>query len=207
MERLLNNELLGYLNNKRQVGVAPIIGPLNVRIEEIEDIAVFDVVDTRHKGLPVVRAFGEGHATYFNDSHTFKLKIIQYEDFLNALGDVSKHIKRPDLMLYTSELKSYFIIHEISIGSSRNKRKDGKHQLGNTIQLFNRIPAIKQYLSTFTNRLCILSGADGAVVTPNGIADAFSEIYHQIADPEPLNCAFCQKGGFDAFITHNIVLR
>ena len=43
--------------------------------------------------------------------------------------------------------------------------------------------------------------------TPDGIADAFSEIYRQVADPEPLNCALCKNGGFDAYITHNIVLE
>jgi len=206
MERLLNNVLLPYLNAKLPADVAPVEGAVQVVTEEVEGKSMFDVVDTRDKGMSVVREFGSGHASYLNDKQLYKLRIVLFEDFMNALGKVAKGVRRPDLMLYTTESTSYFIIHELSVGSSANKRKDGKHQLGNTVQLLNRIPKIKQYLSSFTHRLCILSGADGAVETPQGIADAFSEIYRLMPEPEPLNCAFCKSGGFDAYITHNVVL-
>ena len=206
MKRLLNDALLPFLNKIRPGNVQP-AALVQVMAEKVEGKDMFDVVDTRHIGLPVVRNFGEGHASYLNDKQIYSLEILLYEDFMNKLGDVAKGRKRPDLMVYTTDSNSYFIIHELSIGSSTSKRKDGKHQLGNTVQLLNRIPEIKQYLSAFSYRLCILSGADGAVNTPDGIADAFSEIYRQVADPEPLNCSLCKNGGFDAYITHNIVLE
>ena len=206
MKRLLNDALLPFLNKIRPGNVQP-AALVQVMAEKVEGKDMFDVVDTRHMGLPMVRNFGEGHASYLNDKQIYSLEILLYEDFMNKLGDVAKCRKRPDLMVYTTDSNSYFIIHELSIGSSTNKRKDGKHQLGSTVQLLNRIPEIKQYLSAFSYRLCILSGADGAVNTPDGIADAFSEIYRQVADPEPLNCALCKNGGFDAYITHNIVLE
>ena len=206
MKRLLNDALLPFLNKIRPGNVQP-AALVQVMAEKVEGKDMFDVVDTRHIGLPVVRNFGEGHASYLNDKQIYSLEILMYEDFMNELGDVAKGRKRPDLMVYTTDSNSYFIIHELSIGSSTSKRKDGKHQLGNTVQLLNRIPEIKQYLSAFSYRLCILSGADGAVCTPDGIADAFSEIYRQVADPEPLNCSLCKNGGFDAYITHNIVLE
>lgn len=206
MEELLNDALLPFLNANRP-GNVPSAGPVDVLAEEVEGKAMFDVVDTRHMGLPVVRSFGAGHASYLNDKQGYKLRILQYEDFMNALSDVAKGRKRPDLLVYTTESDSYFIIHELSRGASSNKRQDGKHQLGSTVQLLNRVPEIKQYLSAFSHRLCILSGADGAVSTPEGIADAFSEIYRQVAEPEPLSCALCKNGGFDAYITHNVVLE
>ena len=206
MKRLLNDALLPFLNKIRPGNVQP-AALVQVMAEKVEGKDMFDVVDTRHMGLPMVRNFGEGHASYLNDKQIYSLEILLYEDFMNKLGDVAKGRKRPDLMVSTTDSNSYFIIHELSIGSSTNKRKDGKHQLGSTVQLLNRIPEIKQYLSAFSYRLCILSGADGAVNTPDGIADAFSEIYRQVADPEPLNCALCKNGGFDAYITHNIVLE
>lgn len=206
MKRLLNDALLPFLNKIRPGNVQP-AALVQVMAEKVEGKDMFDVVDTRHMGLPMVRNFGEGHASYLNDKQIYSLEILLYEDFMNKLGDVAKGRKRPDLMVYTTDSNSYFIIHELSIGSSTNKRKDGKHQLGSTVQLLNRIPEIKQYLSAFSYRLCILSGADGAVSTPDGIADAFSEIYRQVADPEPLNCTLCKNGGFDAYITHNIVLE
>ena len=206
MKRLLNDALLPFLNKIRPGNVQP-AALVQVMAEKVEGKDMFDVVDTRHMGLPMVRNFGEGHASYLNDKQIYSLEILLYEDFMNKLGDVAKGRKRPDLMVYTTDSNSYFIIHGLSIGSSTNKRKDGKHQLGSTVQLLNRIPEIKQYLSAFSYRLCILSGADGAVSTPDGIADAFSEIYRQVADPEPLNCALCKNGGFDAYITHNIVLE
>ena len=206
MKRLLNDALLPFLNKIRPGNVQP-AALVQVMAEKVEGKDMFDVVDTRHMGLPMVRNFGEGHASYLNDKQIYSLEILLYEDFMNKLGDVAKGRKRPDLMVYTTDSNSYFIIHELSIGSSTNKRKDGKHQLGSTVQLLNRIPEIKKYLSAFSYRLCILSGADGAVSTPDGIADAFSEIYRQVADPEPLNCALCKNGGFDAYITHNIVLE
>lgn len=206
MKRLLNDALLPFLNKIRPGNVQP-AALVQVMAEKVEGKDMFDVVDTRHMGPPMVRNFGEGHASYLNNKQIYSLEILLYEDFMNELGDVAKGRKRPDLMVYTTDSNSYFIIHELSIGSSTNKRKDGKHQLGSTVQLLNRIPEIKQYLSAFSYRLCILSGADGAVSTPDGIADAFSEIYRQVADPEPLNCALCKNGGFDAYITHNIVLE
>ena len=207
MEKLLNNALLPYLNSKRPENVDVYNGTVNVHTEDVNGCDSFDVVDTRFMGLPVVRPFGEGHASYLNDKHKYSLRIVMYEDFLNELGDVAKGTRRPDLFVYTIGSDSYFIIHELSVGSSSNKRKDGKHQLGNTVQLLNRIPQIKSFLSKFDHKLCILSGADGAVSSPNGIANGFSEIYSLIPDPEPLNCHYCKGGGFDAFITHNVVLR
>ena len=206
MERLLNDALLPFLNENRPGNVQP-AGVVQLMVEDVKDKALFDVVDTRHMGLPVVRDFGKGHASYLNDKRVHNLKVLLYEDFMNALGDVAKGRRRPDLMVYTTDSDSYFIIHELSIGSSTNKRQDGKHQLGNTVQLLNRVPVIKEYLAAFSHRLCILSGADGAVNTPDGIADAFSEIYRQVAEPEPLNCALCRNGGFEAYITHNVVLK
>lgn len=206
MEKLLNNALLPFLNANRP-GNVPTANLVYIMSEEVVEKALFDVVDTRHMGQPVVREFGEGHASYLNDKQVHTLRILPYEDFMNAVGDVAKGRKRPDLMVYTTDSNSYFIIHELSRGLATNKRKDGKHQLGSTVQLLNRVPEIKQYLSDFSHRLCILSGADGAVNTPEGIADAFSEIYHQVADPEPLNCALCKNGGFKAYITHNVVLE
>lgn len=206
MKGLLNDYLLPFLNENRPGNVQP-VGGVQIKTEDVKENALFDVVDTRYMGLPVVRNFGEGHASYLNDKNVYDLKIVQYEDFMNALGDVAKGRKRPDLMVYTTDSSSYFIIHELSCGSSTNKRQNGKHQLGSTVQLLNRVPAIKQYLSVFSHRLCILSGADGAVNTPDGIADAFSEIYRQVAEPEPLNCSLCKNGGFEAYITHNVVLE
>ena len=207
MEKLLNDVLLPYLNSKRPGNVDAYEGVVNVHTEDVKGSDSFDVVDTRFTGLPVVRPFGEGHASYLNDKHKYSLRIVMYEDFLNELGDVAKGTRRPDLFVYTIGSDSYFIIHELSVGSSSNKRKDGKHQLGNTVQLLNRIPQIKSFLSKFDHKLCILSGADGAVSSPNGIANGFSEIYSLIPDPEPLNCHYCKGDGFDAFITHNVVLR
>ena len=207
MEKLLNDVLLPYLNSKRPGNVDAYEGVVNVHTEDVNGSDSFDVVDTRFMDLPVVRQFGEGHASYLNDEHKYSLRIVMYEDFLNELGDVAKGIRRPDLFVYTTGSDSYFIIHELSVGSSSNKRKDGKHQLGNTVQLLNRIPQIKSFLSKFEHKLCILSGAEGAVSSPNGIANGFSEIYSLIPNPEPLNCHYCQGGGFDAFITHNVVLR
>lgn len=206
MEELLNKALLPFLNDNRP-GNVPSSGEVQIMTEEVVGKVVFDVVDIRHMGLPMVRDFGKGYASYLNDKQVYKLRILQYEEFMDALGDVSKGRKRPDLMLYTTDSYSYFIIHELSRGSSTNKRKDGKHQLGSTVQLLNRVPEIKKYISSFSHRLCILSGADGAVSTPEGIADAFSEIYRQVAEPEPLSCALCKNGGFDAYITHNVILE
>ena len=207
MEKLLNDVLLPYLNSKRPGNVDAYEGVVNVHTEDVKGSDSFDVVDTRFMDLPVVRQFGEGHASYLNDEHKYSLRIVMYEDFLNELGDVAKGTRRPDLFVYTIGSDSYFIIHELSVGSSSNKRKDGKHQLGNTVQLLNRIPQIKSFLSKFDHKLCILSGADGAVSSPEGIANGFSEIYSHLPDPEPLNCLFCQSGGFEAYITHNVVLK
>lgn len=207
MEKLLNNALLPYLNSKRPGNVDAYNGTVNVHTEDVNGSVSFDVVDTRLMGFPVVRQFGEGHASYFNDEHNYSLKIVMYEEFLNQLGDVAKGTRRPDLFVYTTGSDSYFIIHELSVGSSSNKRKDGKHQLGNTVQLLNRIPQIKSFLSKFDHKLCILSGADGAVSSPGGIASGFSGIYSLLPNPEPLSCHFCQSGGFEAYITHNVVLR
>ena len=74
MKRLLNDALLPFLNKIRPGNVQP-AALVQVMAEKVEGKDMFDVVDTRHMGLPMVRNFGEGHASYLNDKQIYILEI------------------------------------------------------------------------------------------------------------------------------------
>jgi len=205
MENLLKTSLLPYLNKHRPGNVAPVSeSTVNVSYQDKSE-KLFDIVDIKDIGGTIFREYTEGQASYTNE-HSKALRFIEFERFMNDLGDVSKNRKRADYLVYTLDSKDYFVVHEISTGSIRNKRKDGRHQLENTVELFGKIPVIKKYLGSFTERICCLSGMDDKTKDPVSIdlMGGFNDIYDLLPDPEPINSRKCLKHGFKCYISHNV---
>jgi len=203
MENLLKTSLLSYLNKQRPGNVAP-VSSVGVSHQDTSE-TLFDIVDIKGIGGKIFRNYSEGQASYTNE-RGLMLRFIEFERFMNDLGDVSKNRRRPDYLVYTHDSKEYFVIHEISTGSIRNKRTDGRHQLENTVELFGKIPVIKKYLESFKERICCLSGMEGKIEIPMSIdfMGGFNDIYDILPDPEPINSKKCDKLGFKCYISHNV---
>lgn len=212
MEELLKIDLLGYINAKRPENLPEWTAEPVVQTESISD-KVFDIVDLRDGGGTIKRPVGAGEATYFNgdDRETYTLHFVRYEYFINQfrtfdgsgriIGDWGKGMSRPDYLVYDSgESKQYFIIHELSSGTIKNKRKDGKLQLLNTVRVLCEQEHIWDYIQhTFKNLLCFISARDCVGATPSGMADGFMEIYKHLPEPIPFHNATIEKRGFHAF--------
>lgn len=101
-------------------------------VVETEDTTckVFDIVDTKDMGNPIVRPQNKGQATYFNgdDNHTYTLRFIKAEEYINqfrilnpATGgwmDWARNMSRPDYIVYDLDnSRAYFIQKKVHIKS------------------------------------------------------------------------------------------
>lgn len=133
MEELMKTEWLAIINNKRN-GTYPEWTSEPVVLIEDTDLKVFDIVDTKDLGDPIVRPENAGTATYYNgdDDNRYHIRFIKNEEFFNQfrivvengeIKDWAKDLSRPDYIVYdVSNEKEFFIIHELSAGSIQSKK-------------------------------------------------------------------------------------
>lgn len=180
----------------------------SVYTEDCAD-SVFDIIDNKAGGT-IIRSHGEGTAHYFNGPQVpvRNMRFIAYEDFINRLGDAYNHEwSRVDFISYdTTDKKSYLILHELSEGKLVNKMHKALIQLQNTLMRLLEEPKIKEELSKFQNRWCILSATGGEQQAPLDMTAGFNQIYNKLPDPEPLKAAIITNRGFQAWKTLNVKL-
>ena len=117
------------------------------------------------------------------------------------------HTRMADFIVYdTGEDRMWLVIHELSKGALAKKRSVGRIQLSTTLNMLCKSPTIKAFMNDFKNKRCILSAKDDRVLTPNGIADAFMEVYQIQPDPLEFNFGVINRFGFKAFETSKVML-
>lgn len=219
LENLLLQDLLDYINANRAGNLPEWSAPVRVQTEDIAD-KVFGIRDVKDTTNTIVCTPEKGEAKYFNgdDQHQYVLRFIKYEEFIDQFRtyktdhsidkDWTKKWSRPDYMAYdTTEEKRCVIIHELSIGNIRNKRKDGQIQLLNTVLTLCKVPAIKSFFEQFEGRCyCFLSARGCVDETPDGMANGFMEIYQNLPEPLPINNSAISRRGFQAFETRVVKL-
>ena len=211
MENILQSaEFLGIVNaHRRNKDRTPELLTLpGVHFEDSSSL-VFDIIDCK-QGENIIQLYGNGTAHYFNSiqSPIRNMRFIAYEEFINSLSaDYNYKWSRSDYVAYdTSENKSYFIIHELSEGKICNKKSDGLIQLQNTLMRLLECDSMKQFMSSFDKRWCIISASGGAQQAPMNMIDGFNQAYINIPDPIPLKAGIITNRGFDAWITVNVKL-
>lgn len=219
LEDILKTALLNAINNSKPGHLPAWTAAPEVKTEDIDD-KIFGIRDLRGAEGSIKCPPEEAEATYFNggDGHRYVLRFIRYEDFINQFrtykadgkieGDWTKGWSRPDYMAYDlTDEKRCMIIHELSGGEIRNKRKDGRTQLLKTVLALDKEPAIKSFLSQFNGRCyCYLSAKGCVDVTPDNMADSFMAIYDKVPDPVPISNSSITKRGFQAFETRVVKL-
>lgn len=219
LEELLKTALRNAINSSKPGHLPDWTTTPIVKTEDIDD-KIFGIKDLRGAVGTIKCSKDDGEATYFNgdDSHHYILRFIRYEDFINQFrtftadgkidGDWTKGWSRPDYIAYDlTDEKRCMIIHELSGGEIRNKRKDGKTQLLKTVIALDKEPAIKTYLSQFYGKCyCYLSAKGCVDVTPDSMADSFMTIYNKLPDPIPIQNNAIAKRGFQAFETRVVKL-
>lgn len=216
MEELMKTEWLAIINSKRN-GTYPewIDEPVVLTEDTCEKI--FDIVDTKDVGDPIVRPESEGVSTYYNggESNQYRLRFIKNEDFFNQfkveengkIKDWAQGMSRPDYIVYdTSEEKAYFIIHELSEGSIQNKRSKAMKQLLNMVKMLHDAIGSRKYCESFQNRLCYVSASGCVTETPFNMAAGFMEAYKNLPDPQPLNNKSIENRGFKAYQSNVVKL-
>ena len=113
-----------------------------------------------------------------------------------------------DLLVYDrSGDHVYFLVQELCVGSIANKRAKAKIQLSSTLNLLYKSVEIKNFISSFDNKICYLSADDGRIATPNQVAEGFMKSYDIIPDPSPFTFGKIKTCGFAAYETSIIDLK
>ena len=210
MEELMKTEWLAIINSKRN-STYPEWNTTPIVMTEDTHEKIFDVVDTKDLGDPIVRQVNTGTATYYNgeDCNQYNLRFIKNEEFFNQfrvkdengkIKDWAKEISRPDYIVYDiSDDKVYFIIHELSVGSIQSKKSKAMKQLLNMVRMLHEAPRSRLYCESFQNRLCYVSASGCITGTPFNMADGFMEAYKNLPDPLPLDNKSIENRGFKAY--------
>lgn len=219
MEQILKSEIIAILN-KVQRGSAPQL----TNNEIVPNFIItsehkFDLVDSKD-GSPI-RDFETGTAHYINgnEGDTYNLKIICYDDFLHQFtyddGNGHTHVSRlkdgvrvSDFLVYDeAESKALFIVHELSEENSGRKIKIARKQLSDTLNQLYQSVEIGKFIDSFKDKLCFLSAKDSRrIVTSEGMADGFNEIYKILPEPMQFNWGQIGTHKFSAFETSYVNL-
>lgn len=220
MENLLKSDFLAVVNAVRR-GDAPEWTALpHVRTEVIGDYT-FDVVDSKEDAVTIKRELGDGTASYVNGTtdKPYLLRFVCYDDYLHQFvfddgqGHTDKsmfkdHTKMADFIVYdTQESRVWFIIQELSKKGVKNKRSDAKLQLSTTVNMLCKSNAVKAFIDGFSHKICVVSACDDRVLTPDGMADAFMEVYTVQPDPLEFNYGVINRFGFRAFETSKVIIE
>lgn len=217
MEELMKKEWLAIINKKRN-GAYPewTLEPVVLTEDTFEKI--FDIVDTKDVGDPIVRPENKGTATYYNgdEDKRYHIRFIKNEEFFNQfrvvdeygkIMDWTKGMSRPDYIVYDiSDERVFFIIHELSEGSIQSKKSKAMNQLLNMVRMLNEAPQSCNYCESFQKRLCYVSASGCVTETPFNIADGFMEAYKNLPDPLPLNNKSIENRGFKAYQSNVVKL-
>lgn len=208
MDELLKKEMVDVINREVRKGDAPFWAGTPVILSENIAEECFDVCDASEDEETIKRACGEGNASYFNTKHS-NLHFVRFEHYLNQFDEIlPTHTLRADLLAYDNDVtKQYFIIHELSGGAIKNKRKRGQNQLFSTLNLLYKSQGIKEFINAFGTKWCVLSADDGSVPSPFNMAGGFMKIYDTLPDPIPIQDKRFVNKGFEAFETKKLKLE
>lgn len=220
MDNLLKSEIAGIINAVQRVD-APELTDNEIKPDFVETSeSKFDLTDSKD-GDPI-RSFEEGAAHYINgkENDTYALKIICYDDFLHKFtyDDGKGHtrvnrlkdgVKMADFLVYDkSDDYVYFIVNELSEGSSSNKIRTAKKQLSDTLNQLYKSRTIARFIDNFRNKVCFISAKDNRKIVPTGgLADGFMQIYRILPDPFQFNFGQIKTHNFTAFETSYINLN
>ena len=215
---LMQTEWLTLINQKKSGALPPWTTVPVVLYEDTKE-KVFDIIDTKYVGDPIVRSEGTGMATYYNGdaTQTYTLRFIKCEEFFNQFlvvnpgsgktEDWARGMSRPDYIAYDlSAQRAYFVIHELSIGKIQNKRADAMKQLMNMVRMIDGLVLSKRFCASFRHRMCVVSANGCPTASPLNMADGFMAAYNNLPDPLPLSNSTIASRGFEAFQTNVVRL-
>lgn len=221
MEKLLKGDFVSVINNSRRNNAPEWTALPQVRVEDIDEYT-FDVIDPQDDAQTVKRPFGEGTASYVNGEQKmpYKLHVVCYDIYLHQfvfddgqghseMSLLKDNTKMADLIVYDrEESHKWFVVHELKKGAVKNKRNLAQKQLNATVNMLFKAKEMKAFIDGFSNKMCIYSAKDERVLTtPNGIADAFLEVYEVLPDPREFNYGVINRFGFRAFETSKVILE
>lgn len=222
MEELLKGDFLSVINSVRRFNAPEWNTEPQIRWEDIND-HMFDVDDPKDNAQTVKRAFDSGTASYVNGSseRPFALRVLCYDEYLHqfVFDDGQGHpetsllkdnTKMADLIVYDrEESRVWIVVHELSKGAVQNKRNRARLQLSATLNMLCKSEKVKTFIGKFKNKWCITSAKDDRklTTTPNGMADAFMEVYSVQPEPLEFNYGVINRFGFRAFETSKVILR
>ena len=152
MEELMKTEWLAIINRKRN-GTYPEWTSEPVVLIEDTDEKVFDIVDTKDLGDPIVRPENTGTATYYNgdEVNRYHIRFIKNEEFFNQFRIVDENGKIKTIRKEDQEFsyrKSIFQRKNwIILGGKIQLEKGKKEEIKNKIEEYSRSRREKQPLN------------------------------------------------------------
>lgn len=141
---------------------------------------------------------------YINNSGK-NIVFIDYENYIDQFPATNtRGLKRSDFIVYPFNGKDFFIINELSQGSSTSKLSDAKKQLQGTLLHLCSSCHTKQFIDNFIRKECIYSNKSNIISSPNGIADSFNLASIYIKPPIKHNLQLIEKFGFIMLETDTI---
>lgn len=194
--------------NNRLALWGPYPDSINVDYEVVSD-HIFDIHDCKEDDSVVCAKGTEDRAaTYINGvpGSTYNLMFVKYEEFLEQFRispaqDWAKGLGRVDYIVVVPDSNRLFMLHEVSIGTIKNKEKKAKKQFLDTIKFLMKVPEMKAYIDGHSDKQCYVSarGCDDIKPSPRGVAAGFGRIYKIMPNPYELKIKALNDLGFTAW--------
>lgn len=210
MVHYLQNNLFDLFNKERPGGTEPLSGPPTIVYEDTTQ-TLFDIADPKNKDSKIyIVEVGKGQATYHNDRET-ALRIINYEAFVNLFTEShidKKGRSRVDFLVYDrGESKEHFILNELSVGNVRSKLSKARLQLQNTLHDLMKDKEVKEYISSFKKKQCILScRTEQPPKSPLDMAAAFTMAVSIIPQNSVFSAKSIERAEFECIENDHVLI-
>lgn len=110
----------------------------------------FEIEDDALREIQISNVANSGQAVYNNHPRRFLVGVINYDKFITSLNHVFQHgRKRCDLVVFTKNENSYFLLNELKESNKRSST-----QLKKSLSDLLAVPSIASFANTFTIKRC-----------------------------------------------------
>ena len=167
METLLRNDFTVHYG-------LPISLITNIRKQT--DAAYFEIEDDTNRETQLFTSVNNGTALYNNPNRKL-FSIINYDKFITSFNaNFQKGRKRCDLIVYTMNDTSHFLLNELKDANPKTGRRKAKSQLVSSLVDIMNVPQIDNFVNKFRIRLCCFFNKRITAPTSISATNAFNLI-------------------------------
>ena len=159
--------------------------------------AYFELEDDDKQGIRLYEGANMGTAI-FNNSGRKEITIINYDKFVTSLPNhFQRNRARCDVIVYTRNEKSYYLLGELKDANIKKGRKDAKRQLKRSLNDLSAVVSISGFISGFGVRRCCIFNKRLRCPEEIDAVRAFNRLQTIIPGGMKLNCSAIEIHGFE----------